>query len=670
MNDGMEIDMLELIKNAKRLSFKLNGESFSPDNAKTTITIDGNCIKTVYDLGGGLQLTNTLTLYPEHYACDWVNEWKHTGDEPSALISELWDCDIMLPIPPCTPKITGPAYLPQSENVIKVYSPRGSEWSDKEFFCDVDKLVHNQFENWLSEGSRRTYASTGGRSSDSRYAPFFNIKHGEKELGFIVAIGWTGQWNAEIARAEDKILFKSKIEDTCFRMLPGECFRTSSVTLMQYEGTVHESQNKWRRFLKEIYSPMGKRQVPQTAPFCAGLWGGMSTAGCLERIKKVEEEKLPFDHYWMDAGWYGAGETVSPDEYEGDWALHTGNWKVNEFRHPDGLLDITGAIKASGKRFILWFEPERVRNNAPLFHEHPEYLLFHADSRRPDALLNLGDPSAWQYCLDTLTELIERLQVSVYRQDFNFHPIEYWRKYDTPERIGISEIKHINGLYRLWDALLAKFPYLLIDNCASGGRRIDVETLRRSIPLWRSDAQCPADPLPELTQAHSLSYSAWMPYSGTGTGRIWHDTYRFRSAYAPAMSTNFTFSERNTFGDDPEKLSWLHKMCKEFLRVRPYLTEDVYPLTTPSDAKDIWSAIQYHDPKTDSGVFLAFRREESPYEMASFRLSAIQPDKTYTFEDADGKCFTVLGSELSTGGLRVEIAQRRDSKLLFYKAEA
>ncbi len=660
--------MFKQLKNGADFSFLLDGVSFNKTNCEISQETAGNIKKTTYFFNGGLKLTNILTFFQEYDACEWVNHWENTGSDPSGIISELWDADVEIPFDPSEPKMTGPAYLPESENVIKIYAPRGSEWSDKEFSCDVDKLFHNHFDYWLSEGSKRTYASFGGRSSDSGNAPFFNVTHGKKPMGFIAAVGWTGQWNAYFERRSHSVIFKSKIEDTNFRIMPGESFRTSSVTLMSYTGAAQDGQNKWRRFVKEIYSPIGKREVPALPPFCAGLWGGMSTEGCLSRIATVEKEKLPFDHYWMDAGWYGGGCSVSPDEYEGDWHMYTGNWEVNKFRHPDDLLDVTKAIKNSGKRFLLWFEPERVRETAPILEEHPEFLLkLEGDDRT--FLYNLGDNEAWQHCFDTLSTIIERLNISVYRQDFNFHPIAYWRQNDTSDRRGITEIKHINGLYRLWDALLAKFPYLLIDNCASGGRRIDIETLRRSVPLWRSDAQCPANPVPEITQAHAAAHSMWMPYSGTSAGRVWFDTYRFRSAYAPAMSTNFTFSERNSFGDDPEKIAWFRQMCEEYLRIRPYLSKDVYPLTLPSDTKDIWSAIQYHDTETDSGVILAFRRENAPYSQAEFSLGGISAEKDYVFEDADGETEQISGKELTENGFALTIKEKRASKLIFYSVK-
>lgn len=656
--------MFSVINEAPLLSFKLGGESFENKAPNVKKAKNGNTTVTVYEFVGGLRLTNTLTVYEEYSACEWVNLWENNGSEPTEIISELWDANVTLPLAPSEKKTTGHAYLSEDVNVVKVYAPHGSDCTASEFLSDTDSLYFARYSNnRLMKGDVRKYATVGGRSSQSPYAPFFNVKHGKLDTGYIIAVGWTGQWNAEIERAEDSITFRSGIEGTSFRILPGENFRTSSVTIMSYEGNVTDSQNAWRRFVKEIYSPIGRGGVPKLAPFCAGLWGGMSSDGCVDRIKKVEDYGFPFDHYWMDAGWYGTGIDASPDEYEGDWFEHSGNWEINKTRHPDLMQNVVSEIKKGGKRFILWFEPERVRENAPILKEHPEYFI---DTGESNFLLNLGNEEAWQYCFDTISELIERLGVSVYRQDFNFVPLKSWRTGDTEERRAITEIKHINGLYKFWDALIERFPGLLIDNCASGGRRIDIETLRRSVPLWRSDAQCPANPNPEITQANAIGHGTWLPYAGTGVGRIWYDTYRFRSGYAPAMTTNFTFSEKNTFGDDPEGMKWLDKMCREYIQVRPYLSLDMYPLTDADVSLYSWCAAQYHDPVSDSGVVLVYKRERSPFTDATFTLGGITEGKTYTVEDADGECNDSSAS-IVDNKLSLHIEGGRVAKVYFYK---
>ena len=162
----------------------------------------------------------------------------------------------------------------------------------------------------------------------------------------------------------------------------------------------------------------------------------------------------------MDAGWYGSTTAPTPDEFEGDWPEYTGDWSVSPLIHPNGLKDVSKAVHEAGKKFLLWFEPERVRKSTPIAKEHPEYFI-HPNWQEDNLLLNLGDEKAWEYCFNTLSSHIEEIGIDCYRQDFNFDPLPYWRLSDEDDRKGITEIKYINGLYRLWDTLLEKFPKLL-----------------------------------------------------------------------------------------------------------------------------------------------------------------------------------------------------------------
>ena len=51
----------------------------------------------------------------------------------------------------------------------------------------------------------------------------------------------------------------------------------------------------------------------------------------------------------------------------------------------------------------------------------------------------------------------------------------------------MNENLHVQGYLQYWDDLLARNPGLWIDSCASGGRRNDLETMRRAVPLHYSD---------------------------------------------------------------------------------------------------------------------------------------------------------------------------------------
>lgn len=653
---------MNFLKNNKRISFRYGEKSIWEQELSVKTTESENSVITEYRTADGLKFTNIAKKYDEFGAYEWVTYFENTGSAPTEIISELCDCNIEIPI--SIPQFAWTAYIPEDESLTKVLNPIGSLAIKNDFA--LPESNHQQIYEKpfmpLYENTTLNFKTSGGRSSEES-APFFNIA--SKNGGLIFAIGWSGQWNCEVSGKNDTAHIKTKIEDSHFRLLPGEKIRTSSFVMMHYDGAAANAHNKWRRLIKKHFSLIGSDGRDAYGPLCFNLWGGMTTKGCIERINAVENNNIPFEYVWMDAGWYGMSEKDSPDEFEGDWPLHTGDWRINTHIHPDSLLDVSKKIHEAGMKFLLWFEPERVIYTTPIAQEHPEYFLRPPKGTEShDLLLNLGNEDAFNYCFKVLCEHIETLGIDCYRQDFNMSPLEYWRQNDSDDRIGITEIKHINGLYRLWDKLLERFPHLIIDNCASGGRRIDIETMRRSIPLWRSDYQCPANFKTEVNQYHGASYGTWMPYSGTGTGRTVGDTYRFRSAYAPALATNYMYSEKNPVITDRTDLEWIKKCTEEYLKVRPYLSCDMYPLIIPNADTAGWLAVQYDRPDENDGVLQVFRRENSPYPVAHLKLESLKMGEKYILTDADD------GNKVEfTGGteLKIEISEKRTAKLYFYK---
>ncbi len=645
----------------KYFSFLYDGKDIFSHSFTVKEYENGNEKTVEYLTVDGLKFTHILKHYPEFDAVEWVTWFENTGSKPSKILSRIYDCNIDIPfshddeLPWC-------AYIPEGDKDMKIYAPYGSLWNKNEFYCDVDKLETNQYLNHIYPNQTKKFKTSGGRSSQAM-APFFNIHRQNK--GVVFSIGWSGQWNCAITRATDSVNIKSGIENAEFYLLPGEKIRTSSAVLMEYECSFTASQNKWRRLVKKHFSIIGKDGRPTELPLCASVWGGTSTKAILERIEIIKKEKLPFEYIWMDAGWNGTSTKPCPDEFQGDWGAYTGDWRVNKTHHPDELLEVRKAIADAGLKFLLWFEPERVRAVTPIAKEHPEYFLISQSS--DDYLLNLGNEEALNYCINNLSYCIESLNIDFYRQDFNFDPLNRWRENDEENRHGITEIKYIMGLYKLWDSLLSKFPHLCIDNCASGGRRIDIETLKRSVPLWRSDYQCPANYDIDTTQAHNMQFSTWLPYSGTGSGRDWRDSYRIRSAYGGSLTTNYTYTENQSFGSE-EQIKVLKKYLNEYLSIRKYFYCDFYPLTNSRESEYSWCVSQFNNPEECDGMVQVFRHEKSPFCCAEFKLLGLQCDKTYRVTDIDDKSYVdICGEDLMKTGLKIETTAPRSAKIFTYK---
>ncbi|MBQ9745797.1 MAG: hypothetical protein IJW21_03135, partial [Clostridia bacterium] len=299
---------MEFLKNNIRFSFTY-GEKRAFERAfSKSVSENGNELITVYSFEGGLRITNKAKKYADFDAYEWVNELENTGSTETERICELWDADFRLPFPHEEKRALS-AYLPDRSDVTQVISPLGANVGERDFCADVDEVSFNM-PDYLFPGKSVRFRNASGRSSDGR-APFWNVHQNGK--GFIAAVGWTGQWNCRIEREADAVRFRSKVEDTDFVLYPGEKIRTSSIVVMRYEGDMESAQNKWRRFLREHFSPV---RSYRDVPFSLGVWGGMPTREVLARIDTAAESGVPADFLWMDAGWYGIDTLPTPNEFE------------------------------------------------------------------------------------------------------------------------------------------------------------------------------------------------------------------------------------------------------------------------------------------------------------------------------------------------------------------
>ena len=646
---------MKLIKN-KHFSFLYDGVDFTElvKEYNACETKDG--ITYEYTLKDGISVTNIGKYYADFDAYEWVTWFENTTAAPSGIFSDINDSDLLLLFP--ADKKTDESH--KLDDIVKVYAPSGSNQTMKEFYCDMDSLEDkSDYHNIIRMNKTRHYANENGRSSNGR-APFFNIY--KNNHGYVAAIGWSGQWNCDLDRTHQGVHIRTKIEDTHFRLLPGEKIRTSSFVIMEYEGDFYSSQNKWRRFVRSYFSSK-RSQENQFLPFSYSVWGGNRTQSMLESIEKIKINNLPFEAFWIDSGWYGGPDVAADDSIsDSRWYDHNGEWSYSQ-AHPNGLKPVSDAAHSAGLDMIFWIEPERARAKTRIVKEHPEYFLISSNTADTDRLVDLGNEEAWQWCYNIVADKVKELGLECYREDFNMHPLAFWRNNDAPERKGISEIKFIMGFYRLWDTLLENFPRLTIDNCASGGKRLDIETMKRSFSLWRSDMTCCHDCPPEVHQIHNITIPMFYPEAGTGIGYATDNTdiYACRSSYAPGLVCNQTPHTK-------EEYEFIKKIAKEYLSVRPYFYGDMYPLTQISTNKDVWSATQYDRPEEYDGIVQVFRREESPYETTRFSLFGIDETANYVFTDADDQTeITISGSELAEKGFCITLKEKRSAKIYFYK---
>ncbi|MBQ8509515.1 MAG: alpha-galactosidase [Clostridia bacterium] len=606
--------------------------------------------------------TVTLDTATETYpAFDAVYErhfLENTADTDSPVV-EIVDFEGMLPFDP-------PSSVGQREITagcpLKVVRMQGMvpgpRYSDDDARSALEYAMTNDFFS-TNDGSKpvRRYASVGGRSSDGTM-PIFDVNGSDG--GYILFLGWTGSWKAEFTLAEGGVHAKLQLANNRFSLPPHERLQTLSLLLMRYSGSQKDARNRFRRLIKEHFSTVGQPGRPAQAMSSYELWGGLHTDEMCRRLDILKEHGVTFDYTWLDAAWYGSFTAECPSPYHSAWSAHTGNWEINKTFHPDDLQNVLRHIEDAGMRFELWVEPERNVHGTPVTLAHPDWFT----RLGGDCLIDYGNPEAWQYTYDLLCHLIDTLHLGCYRQDFNTEPDRFWRCDRTPEQAALAELRHINGLYRLWDALLEKYPDLLIDNCASGGRRFDLESVKRAVPFFRSDYQCNFYPDPDVTQCHN-NLSEYLPYNGCTT-KVKSDTYAARSTYSSAWGGAFWNCSFQTMDEDD--LAWAAKITAEYKRLQPYFSCDYYSLASLGWDKSSWVVWRYDRPEENDGVVMAFRRAESGIASMTMDFGKVQPG-VYTFTDIDsGERWTVNGDELA-GGFTLTIPEKRMSRVLTYTVE-
>ncbi|OGV71675.1 MAG: hypothetical protein A3K19_20560 [Lentisphaerae bacterium RIFOXYB12_FULL_65_16] len=608
-----------------------------------------------------------LTEFSEFPAMEWVVRVRNVGGSDSDPVCDFKALDIVW-------KGAKEGEMPELRRSL------GSDGRHDDFQYLRDELrqsmwnaprtirmdsAHNETFRKVRNGSA-SFALTDGRPS-ATWLPFFNLRTGED--GLISALGWSGQWFAEFAHdGKGTTTVSAGMEHLALKLRPGEAIRSPRILLLYWKGEPVHGHNVLRQFLLEFHSPRIDGKLAEM-PICNGAWGGTPTQGHLDTISAIAQHGLPYDYYWVDAGWYGTSTKPCPDVFHGEWGI-TGDWRVNRNYHPDGLKPISDAAHKAGMKFLLWIEPERARYGTPVTLEHPDWFFrrgTEAPKPNEDLLLDLGNPAAWQWAVETVSTLIAENGIDCYREDFNTDPSPFWRNADAEGRKGIVEMRFIEGLYAFWDELRRRHPGLLIDNCASGGRRIELETISRSVALWRTDYNCFPFMNPDASQVHGAGLHMWLPLNATSPMAKSGDTYQVRSAYSAGLVFSVDeFGLRDWHAPD-FPWDWLRKMIDEAKRLRPCFYGDFYPLTPCVIHPESWLAYQLLIPGKCEGAILAFRRAESPMGSATFQLCGL-PEGTYELEDADsGKTWQATGEELRTAGLALNMPEPRSSRIVLYR---
>ena len=331
----------------------------------------------------------------------------------------------------------------------------------------------------------------------------------------------------------------------------------------------------------------------------------------------------------------------------------------------------------------MWFEPERVTDPENLeknYGYNKEWAINlefeqknSPDSKARNAISNnIGNPDCYKWTTDRICKVLRENKVEMYREDNNCNPAILWKHLDGLEgenRRGITECKFIDAHYRMWDDIIectkSYGGCAFVDSCASGGGRNDLESMRRGVPLLRSDADRTSV---ALRLSMTTAFNKWIPFCGANsrekigendsTGKS--DVYIWRASYLPVMNVD------SQFVYEPEQNFDIMRFgLKEWKKVNPYLLKEFYTLTPwHSEAEnDSFTSYTYYDRENKKGVLLAFCQERCDVRTLPVKLPFADENQKCILIDEDTKEETIC----TDGSFNITFDKPRSAKLYFYE---
>ncbi|MDQ0688313.1 alpha-galactosidase [Streptomyces achromogenes] len=189
----------------------------------------------------------------------------------------------------------------------------------------------------------------------------------------------------------------------------------------------------------------------------------------------------------IDAGWYD-------DDAQGWWDA-VGAWEAAANRFPGGIGEVLDAIRQRGMTPGLWLEPEVVGVRSPLARTLPSEAFFQRGGVRVTEHgrhhLDLRHPAARAHLDRVVDRLVGDWGVGYLKLDYNINigPGTESGTGDGPESPGAGLLGHHRAHLDWMASLLDRHPRLVLENCGSGGLRMDYAQLAVAQLQSTSDQQ-------------------------------------------------------------------------------------------------------------------------------------------------------------------------------------
>lgn len=456
-----------------------------------------------------------------------------------------------------------------------------------------------------------------------------------------LALCWSGNYEIRVSTPNNKehhIFAGIDPQSSEYVLGAGKSFVTPHLALTYTEngmGGVSRNFHYWARHNGMLHNGMGLRDI------LLNSWEGIYFDITEERIIKMMDDikSMGGELFVMDDGWFGSKYQRNSDNSS------LGDWVVDTKKLPGGLKALTDAAHERGLKFGIWLEPEATNTKSELYEKHPDWVL-----QTPGRELKLGrggtqlvldmtNPKVQDFVFDIVDNLLTKNpEIAYIKWDANASIQNMGSVYLPKNKQANVYVDYHEGLIKVMQRIRAKYPKVVIQDCASGGGRANYGLLPYFDEFWVSDNNDAYQRIfiqwgtsyffPSNAMAQHIAAS---PYHMTG--RVMPIKFRCDVAMSGRLGMELQPSKMSE-----EERAQCTTAISDYKQLRPTIQlGNLYRLVSPYDHKSAASLMYVSDDKGKAVLFVYKTENMINQTLPRIRLDGLDADATYTIKERNVK---------------------------------